>query len=188
MAGGRERLVSSIFPFCPVYRSSGISAPHRRGVFGTLLNTDVGNLADSRADDDSNNITLTTTSSEKISAQTTWTLLLYLTSSAEGCIGGETVFYTNDRPSSKEAIPVAPETGMLLLHKHGDDCMLVSSPAAFLSLRCISHPCCLTLLFSSSLLFSSVPLCRPVDTRFSSARNYPSPHRFFRLRYVPGLR
>ncbi len=59
-------------------------------------------------------------------ARTTWTLLLYLTSASDGCVGGETVFYPHDRPSDAEAISVAPETGMLLLHKHGDDCLLVS--------------------------------------------------------------
>ncbi|KAI2472332.1 hypothetical protein F4781DRAFT_11432 [Annulohypoxylon bovei var. microspora] len=59
-----------------------------------------------------------------ISTKTTWTLLLYLTSAAEGCVGGETVFYTHDRKSPKEEIAIAPETGLLLLHKHGDDCLL----------------------------------------------------------------
>lgn len=58
--------------------------------------------------------------------KTTWTLLLYLTSAAEGCIGGETVFYPHDRKSTAEEIAVSLETGMLLLHKHGDDCLLVS--------------------------------------------------------------
>ena len=65
-------------------------------------------------------------SSGPVPTKTTWTLLLYLTSAADGCSGGETVFYPHDRRSAKEAIAVAPETGMLLLHKHGDDCMLVS--------------------------------------------------------------
>jgi hypothetical protein len=60
--------------------------------------------------------------------KTTWTLLLYLTSAAEGCVGGETVFYPHDRKSLKEEIAVPLETGMVLLHKHGDDCLLVSSP------------------------------------------------------------
>jgi len=41
-------------------------------------------------------------------------------------IGGETVFYPHDRRLAKEEIVVSPEAGMLLLHKHGDDCMLVS--------------------------------------------------------------
>lgn len=59
-----------------------------------------------------------------VSSRTTWTLLLYLTSATEGCQGGETVFYLNDRQVEKEAITVSLETGMLLLHKHGDDCML----------------------------------------------------------------
>ncbi|OAA72222.1 Prolyl 4-hydroxylase, alpha subunit [Cordyceps fumosorosea ARSEF 2679] len=59
-----------------------------------------------------------------VQARTTWTLLLYLTSAAEGCVGGETVFYPHDRQSDADAIPVAPRTGTLLLHKHGDDCLL----------------------------------------------------------------
>jgi hypothetical protein len=60
-----------------------------------------------------------------MSVRTTWTLLLYLTSSAEGCVGGETVFYPNDRKLRSEEIAVSLETGTLLLHKHGDDCLLV---------------------------------------------------------------
>ncbi|KAH8882707.1 hypothetical protein GQ53DRAFT_753507 [Thozetella sp. PMI_491] len=74
--------------------------------------------------DESNHVTVIGETLESIPAKTTWTLLLYLTSAADGCMGGETVFYTNDRPVEKEAVPVAPETGLLLLHKHGDDCML----------------------------------------------------------------
>ncbi|KAI0011394.1 hypothetical protein F4779DRAFT_615637 [Xylariaceae sp. FL0662B] len=76
--------------------------------------------------DDSNLVTLpnSTEGSGSIDTRTTWTLLLYLTSSVEGCIGGDTVFYPHDRRSSKEEIAVAPETGLLLLHKHGDDCLL----------------------------------------------------------------
>lgn len=66
---------------------------------------------------------------DSVSVKTTWTLLLYLTSAAEGCIGGETVFYPHDRKSAAEEIAVSLETGMLLLHKHGDDCLLVSWPA-----------------------------------------------------------
>ncbi|KAK4080499.1 hypothetical protein Trihar35433_1604 [Trichoderma harzianum] len=71
--------------------------------------------------DDSNYLVL-----DSVPVKTTWTLLLYLTSSAEGCIGGETVFYPHDRKSAAEEIAVSLETGMLLLHKHGDDCLLVS--------------------------------------------------------------
>lgn len=98
------------------------------------------------ADDDSNTLTLdppptrpqdagTNSNSSTISkppsvaVRTTWTLLLYLTGTAGGddqCSGGETVFYPNDRVSRKEEIAVAPQTGLLLLHKHGNDCMLVS--------------------------------------------------------------
>jgi hypothetical protein len=62
-----------------------------------------------------------------VPAKTTWTLLLYLTSPATGCEGGETVFYP-DASSKKAAAPepviVGLEVGMALLHKHGKDCML----------------------------------------------------------------
>ncbi|KAH7020035.1 hypothetical protein EDB80DRAFT_870634 [Ilyonectria destructans] len=75
-------------------------------------------------DDDSNNLTLPL--DPPTAVRTTWTLLLYLTSAAEGCVGGETVFYPRDRKSTGEEIAVPLETGMLLLHKHGDDCLLVS--------------------------------------------------------------
>ncbi|KAI1499988.1 hypothetical protein F5X99DRAFT_419508 [Biscogniauxia marginata] len=76
--------------------------------------------------DDSNFVTLPADigHSGNIQAKTTWTILLYLTSSLEGCTGGETVFHPNDRKSPKEEIAVAPETGMLLLHKHGENCLL----------------------------------------------------------------
>lgn len=65
--------------------------------------------------------------------KTTWTLLLYLTSPTTGCQGGETVFYPDDlqMPGRTKAIEkdivVGLETGMVLLHKHGNDCMLVST-------------------------------------------------------------
>ena len=64
-----------------------------------------------------------------ILARTTWTLLLYLTSPATGCIGGETVFYPDPpRKKSKEPSPepfvVSLEVGLALLHRHGADCML----------------------------------------------------------------
>lgn len=75
-------------------------------------------------DDDSNTLTLPSDPPQTV--RTTWTLLLYLTSSAEGCVGGETVFYPHDRQTPSEEIAVPLETGMLLLHKHGDDCLLVS--------------------------------------------------------------
>jgi hypothetical protein len=77
-------------------------------------------------DDESNLITLPTTPPTQ--AKTTWTLLLYLTSPATGCIGGETVFYPEDLPGKKSPIDkevvIGLETGMVLLHKHGNDCML----------------------------------------------------------------
>lgn len=75
-------------------------------------------------DDDYNNVELDI-DNKPVQARTTWTLLLYLTSASEGCLGGETVFYPHDRQSAAEEIPVSLQTGMLLLHKHGDDCLLV---------------------------------------------------------------
>lgn len=55
-------------------------------------------------------------------ARTTWTLLIYLTT----CSGGETVFYPDPTRTDPDPGPisVAPETGMALLHRHGDHCML----------------------------------------------------------------
>lgn len=85
------------------------------------------------ADDDSNDVTIESDQG-RIRTKTTWTLLLYLTSEAEGCQGGETVFFPFDRRVAKEEVAVAPETGMLLLHKHGKDCMLVSYINSFFSL------------------------------------------------------
>ncbi|KFY51118.1 hypothetical protein V496_08919 [Pseudogymnoascus sp. VKM F-4515 (FW-2607)] len=76
--------------------------------------------------DESNLINLPTTPTTP--AKTTWTLLLYLTSPATGCEGGQTVFYPDDLPFKNSPIQkevvVELETGMLLLHKHGNECML----------------------------------------------------------------
>ncbi|KAL2014023.1 hypothetical protein VTN00DRAFT_1548 [Thermoascus crustaceus] len=57
-----------------------------------------------------------------ISARTTWTLLIYLTT----CDGGETVFYPDPTATdrSPQPISVAPEVGMALLHRHGERCLL----------------------------------------------------------------
>ena len=67
-------------------------------------------------------------------ARTTWTLLIYLTGATTGCVGGETVFYPEhgqaksffdkSNQSTAEPIIIAPEVGMGLLHKHGNDCLL----------------------------------------------------------------
>jgi len=77
--------------------------------------------------DESNVLTLNTKPTP-MPAKTTWTFLLYLTSSATGCQGGETAFYPDDLPGKKSAIEkeivVGLETGMALVHKHGNDCML----------------------------------------------------------------
>ncbi|KAK0867432.1 hypothetical protein LTS02_004169 [Friedmanniomyces endolithicus] len=78
--------------------------------------------------DDSNNISFpTSTSTTSIPARTTWTLLIYLSSPATGCQGGETVFYP-ETPGKRQSTPppvVADlEVGMALLHRHGKDCLL----------------------------------------------------------------
>jgi hypothetical protein len=90
-------------------------------------------------DDESNNLILATKPTPT-PAKTTWTLLLYLTSPTTGCIGGETVFYPDDLPGKKNIVEkevvVELQTGMCLLHKHGNDCMLVSG---FLWLCIMSH-------------------------------------------------
>jgi hypothetical protein len=73
-----------------------------------------------------------------VPVKTTWTLLLYLTSPATGCQGGETVFYPDEivipgkKNVVKEPVVVGLETGMVLLHKHGNDCMLVGDVLPFL--------------------------------------------------------
>lgn len=79
--------------------------------------------------DDSNYVTIP--GSPPVPARTTWTLLLYLTSSATGCVGGETVFYPeppSKKKKSKESVPspfvVELEVGLALLHRHGAQCML----------------------------------------------------------------
>jgi len=79
--------------------------------------------------DDANNVTIP--GNPPVAARTTWTLLLYLTSPATGCLGGETVFYPEPemgKKKSKEPPPepfvVDLEVGMALLHRHGAQCML----------------------------------------------------------------
>ncbi|KAF2458638.1 hypothetical protein BDY21DRAFT_340861 [Lineolata rhizophorae] len=78
--------------------------------------------------DDFNNVTIP--GDPPIQARTTWTLLLYLTSPATGCLGGETVFYPEPPPGKKgksqpvEPVVVGLEVGMALLHRHGAECML----------------------------------------------------------------
>jgi hypothetical protein len=89
--------------------------------------------------DDESNVLSLPTSPKPTPARTTWTLLLYLTSPATGCQGGQTVFYPDDLPHKNSLIGkevvVELETGMLLLHKHGIDCMLVSLHVTQLDLQ-----------------------------------------------------
>ncbi|KAF9889145.1 hypothetical protein FE257_007634 [Aspergillus nanangensis] len=71
--------------------------------------------------DDSNTVTFSSPSHPSQPARTTWTLLIYLTA----CSGGETVFYPEPTRANRnpEPVSVAPETGMALLHRHGDQCL-----------------------------------------------------------------
>ncbi|KAJ4471355.1 hypothetical protein C8J55DRAFT_521452 [Lentinula edodes] len=76
--------------------------------------------------DDSNNVTVRSGQTD-IPAHTTWTLLLYLTSPATGCLGGETVFYPDPaikKTPSPQPVIVNLEVGLALLHRHGAECML----------------------------------------------------------------
>lgn len=78
-------------------------------------------------DDESNNVDFTAPGTSAIPAKTTWTLLLYLSSPATGCEGGETVFYPE--AASRRAATPAPivadlEIGKVLLHRHGAECLL----------------------------------------------------------------
>ncbi|KAE8316294.1 hypothetical protein RU639_000470 [Aspergillus parasiticus] len=72
--------------------------------------------------DDSNTLTFSSPSHPSQPARTTWTLLIYLTT----CSGGETIFYPESTRGNRnpEPVSVAPVTGMALLHRHGDRCLL----------------------------------------------------------------
>src|SRR5579862_7851199 len=80
------------------------------------ISTPVANLS-LHADDDSNSLL----HPPSTPAKTTWTLLLYLTSPLSG---GETIFYPPPSPANPSPITVAPLTGMALLHRHGQECLL----------------------------------------------------------------
>lgn len=57
-------------------------------------------------------------------AKSEWTVLVYLTGIEDGVEGGETLFYKDDRGKARETI-VAPLTrGTVLLHRHGNECLL----------------------------------------------------------------
>ena len=113
----------------------GIDEAHRRELWGGHvlgLNPNIriyryskGQFFDQHYDD-SNIVTVS-----GVPARTTWTLLLYLTSPATGCMGGETVFYPEPEPARKKSKEPPPEpfivdleVGMALLHRHGSQCML----------------------------------------------------------------
>ncbi|KAG2367517.1 hypothetical protein BDR07DRAFT_1393475 [Suillus spraguei] len=57
-------------------------------------------------------------------ARSEWTVLVYLTGIEDGVEGGETLFYKDERGKPRETI-VAPLTrGTVLLHRHGNECLL----------------------------------------------------------------
>ncbi|KAL4945203.1 hypothetical protein BDV06DRAFT_48536 [Aspergillus oleicola] len=67
--------------------------------------------------DDSNTLIHSNTA-----ARTTWTLLIYLST----CTGGSTIFYPEATRSNRNPAPISvpPETGLALLHRHGERCLL----------------------------------------------------------------
>lgn len=79
-------------------------------------------------DDDSNNVSFpSSTSPNAQPAKTTWTLLLYLSSTATGCQGGATIFHpepSGKRQAAPEPIVAELEVGLALLHRHGKECLL----------------------------------------------------------------
>lgn len=51
--------------------------------------------------------------------------MIYLTGTADGVVGGETVFYTEATKRKKSEEVVVPLVkGTALLHRHGKECML----------------------------------------------------------------
>ncbi|AGO10469.1 AaceriABR017Cp [[Ashbya] aceris (nom. inval.)] len=52
--------------------------------------------------------------------QTQWTVLIYL-SGDDTLEGGDTIFYS---PQGRDHEAIHPSPGLVLLHKHGDDCLL----------------------------------------------------------------
>ncbi|OAX43572.1 hypothetical protein K503DRAFT_853242 [Rhizopogon vinicolor AM-OR11-026] len=57
-------------------------------------------------------------------AKSEWTVLVYLTGIEDGVKGGETLFYKDERGKPRETL-VAPLTrGTVLLHRHGNECLL----------------------------------------------------------------
>lgn len=78
--------------------------------------------------DESNNVMFPLENGKgEVAAKTTWTLLLYLTSPATGCTGGETVFYpeaASKKARAPDPVVAGLEVGMALLHRHGKECML----------------------------------------------------------------
>jgi len=57
-------------------------------------------------------------------AKSEWTLLIYLTGVEDGVEGGETLFYREERGKAREVIRPTLKRGTILLHRHGQECML----------------------------------------------------------------
>ncbi|KDQ60743.1 hypothetical protein JAAARDRAFT_204556 [Jaapia argillacea MUCL 33604] len=57
-------------------------------------------------------------------AKSEWTLLIYLSGVEDGVLGGETLFYKDQRGKPREVITAPLTRGTALLHRHGQECML----------------------------------------------------------------
>lgn len=65
---------------------------------------------------------------DSLGRRTRWTLLLYITGVEGGLEGGETIFHLDDGKRKGESVKSMPCRGQLLLHRHGDACMLCAHP------------------------------------------------------------
>ncbi|KIY74355.1 hypothetical protein CYLTODRAFT_416197 [Cylindrobasidium torrendii FP15055 ss-10] len=61
---------------------------------------------------------------EETGQHSEWTLLVYLTGVEDGVVGGETIFYKDEKKRDVDAIVPELSRGTALLHRHGPDCML----------------------------------------------------------------
>ncbi|KAJ6455700.1 hypothetical protein C8R45DRAFT_585106 [Mycena sanguinolenta] len=57
-------------------------------------------------------------------AKSEWTLLIYLTGCEDGVEGGETLFYQNNKDTTRDIIKAPLTRGTALLHRHGRECLL----------------------------------------------------------------
>lgn len=57
-------------------------------------------------------------------AKSEWTLLIYLSGVEDNVRGGETIFYKEEKGKPREEIVPSLTRGTVLLHRHGQECML----------------------------------------------------------------